>query len=74
MAYIERRKYKTKTSYLVMVRRKGFKTMVKTFDTRTDAKKWARAVERKLDTGDTLLWFLFCRLLDQYIIKCSGHY
>ena len=51
MAYIERRKYKTKTSYLVMVRRKGFKTMVKTFDTRTDAKKWARAVERKLDTG-----------------------
>lgn len=32
-----------------MVRRKGFKTMVKTFDTRTDAKKWARAVERKLD-------------------------
>ena len=36
-----------------MVRRKGFKTMVKTFDTRTDAKKWARAVERKLDTGDS---------------------
>ena len=55
MAYIERRKYKTKTSYLVMVRRKGFKTMVKTFDTRTDAKKWARAVERKLDMGDSAL-------------------
>ena len=36
-----------------MVRCKSFKTMVKTFDTRTDTKKWARAVERKLD----IVWY-----------------
>jgi integrase len=69
MAYIERRKYKTKTSYLVMVRRKGFKTMVKTFDTRTDAKKWARAVERKLDTGDSADYSEASKLLLGDILK-----
>ncbi len=69
MAYIERRKYKTRTSYLVMVRRKGFKTMVKTFDTRTDAKKWARAVERKLDTGDSADYSEASKLLLGDILK-----
>jgi integrase len=52
VAYIKRRKYKSKVGYQAIVRRKGFKTSVKSFETKTDAKKWARAMERKLDTGD----------------------
>lgn len=36
-----------------MVRCIGFNTMLKTFDIRTDAKKWERAVERKLDKCDS---------------------
>ena len=52
MAYIVKRKGKKKTSYRVLVQRKGFKHLIKSFSTLTDAKKWARAVERKLDTGD----------------------
>ena len=52
MAYIRRQKYETKVSYQVQVRRKGFRTIVKSFDTRTQAQKWARGIERKLDMGD----------------------
>ena len=52
MAYVKRRKYKSKVSYQAIVRRKGFKTSVKSFETKTDAKKWARAIERKFDTGN----------------------
>ena len=52
MAYIKRRKYKSKVGYQAIVRRKGFKTSVKSIETKMDAKKWARAIERKLDTGD----------------------
>jgi len=52
MAYIKRRKYKSKIGYQVIVRQKRFKTSVKSFETKTDAKKWVRAIERKLDTGD----------------------
>ena len=36
-----------------MLRYLGFNTMLKTFYTRTDAKKWARTVERKLDKCDS---------------------
>ena len=36
-----------------MVRCIGFNTMLKTFDIRTDTKKWERAVERKLDKCDS---------------------
>ena len=52
MAYILKRKGKKKVSYRVLVQRRGFKHLMKSFSTRTDAKKWARAIERKLDTGD----------------------
>ncbi len=52
MAYILRRKGKTKVSYRVQVRRRGFTTTFKSFPTRTEAKKWARAMENKLDRGD----------------------
>ena len=52
MAYIRRHKYKTKVSFQVQIRRKGFRTIVKSFDTRTQAQKWARGIERKLDMGD----------------------
>ena len=36
-----------------MVRCISFNTMLKTFDIRTGAKKWERAVERKLDKCDS---------------------
>ena len=52
MAYILRRKGKKKVSYRAQVRRQGFKTIHKTFESKTDAKKWARAMERKYDLGD----------------------
>ena len=52
MAYILRRKGKTKVSYRVQVRRRGFTTTFKYFPIRTEAKKWARAMENKLDRGD----------------------
>ena len=52
MATIRKRKFKYKTSFTAQVRRKGFKTIVKSFDTKTQAQKWARAIERKLDMGD----------------------
>ncbi len=51
MAHIRRRKYKDKSSYQVIVRRIGFKTITKSFATRSDAKKWATHMERNLDTG-----------------------
>ena len=52
MAYIRRRKFRFKASYIAQVKRKGFKTIVKSFDTKTQAQKWARGIERKLDMGD----------------------
>ena len=52
MAYIQRRKRHKGWTYTVHVKRKGFKTMVRTFDIRSQAQKWARGVERKLDIGD----------------------
>ena len=52
MATISRRKWSKKISYVAQVRRKGFKTLVKSFRTRTEAKKWGRAIERELDLGN----------------------
>ena len=52
MASIIRRKFKTKITYLVSVKRKGIKRIHKTFNTRTEAKRWARSMEVKLDRGD----------------------
>ena len=54
MAYIRRAKYKSKVSFQVQIRRKRIKTLVKTFATRTDAKKWARTIERELDQGNCI--------------------
>ena len=54
MAYIRKRKHKTFSSYCVQIKRKGFKTIVKSFDTRTEAKKWARTIERELDQGNCI--------------------
>ena len=48
MAYIRRRKFRFKASYIAQVKRKGFKTIVKSFDTKTQAQKWARGIERKI--------------------------
>ena len=52
MATIQKRKYLNKTSYQVRIRRLGIKTITKSFLTRTEAKRWARSMEAKLDRGD----------------------
>ena len=49
MAYILKRKRKNKTTFRVQVTGKGFKSVFKSFPTRTEAKKWVRAMENKLD-------------------------
>ena len=52
MATFFKRKHKKGWNYFVQVRRKGIKTFCKTFATRTEAKRWARQMETKLDRGD----------------------
>ena len=52
MASILRRKQKSKITFRVCVKRKGIKRIYKTFNTRTEAKRWARSMEVKLDRGD----------------------
>ncbi len=51
MATIQKRKWKTKTTFRALVRRKGFKDLHKSFNTRADAQVWARDIERNLDRG-----------------------
>ena len=58
MAYILKRKWKNKTTFRVQVTRKGFKSAFKSFPTRTEAKKWGRTMENKLDWGARLLKLL----------------
>ena len=53
MASIIKRKFKTKTTYLCFVRRKGFKTLIKSFNTRGEATQWGRHMENNLDKGLT---------------------
>lgn len=48
MAYVKKRKLATKTSWQVIIRKKGFKTLVKSFSSRSDAYKWSRHIERNL--------------------------
>jgi integrase len=38
-------------SYQVIIRRRGFPVQCKTFETKADAQKWARMVERDMDRG-----------------------
>jgi len=45
MAHITRRKFKKGYSYLAQVKRVGFKTVSKSFDTKDQAKKWARSID-----------------------------
>ena len=52
MATIQKRKYLNKTSYQVRIRRLGIKTITKSLLTRTEAKRWSRSMETKLDRGD----------------------
>ena len=51
MSSIYKRKHKHGTTYRCQVRRKGFKTIMKTFHTKSEAKKWGRAVECDWDQG-----------------------
>ena len=53
MALVRKRKLATKTSWQVIIRKKGFKTLVKSFSSRSDAYKWSRHMERNLDVGIT---------------------
>ena len=52
MASISRRKFKSKISFRVCIKRQGAKRIYKSFNTRTEAKRWARNMEVKLDKGD----------------------
>ena len=52
MANILKRKFKSKVSYQVRIRRSGMKPIQKSFQERTEAKRWARSMEAKLDRGD----------------------
>lgn len=38
-------------SYQAVIRRRGFPSQTKTFETKTEAQKWARMVERDMDRG-----------------------
>ena len=51
MASILKRKRNKKTTYLVFIRRKGIKPILKSFINKLDAQKWARGIERELDQG-----------------------
>ena len=51
MASISRRKFKSKISFRVCIKRQGTKRIYISFNTRTEAKRWARAMEVKLDKG-----------------------
>ena len=57
MAYIRKQKYKNKSSYQVIIKRVGFKTLVKSFSLRGDSYKWSRHMERNLSD------FVFFRIL-----------
>ena len=52
MANILKLKFKSKVSYQVRIRRSGMKPIQKSFQERTEAKRWARSMEAKLDRGD----------------------
>ena len=52
MASIYRKKFKTQITYQVKIRRAGIRSINKSFLTRTEAKKWARKMEVKLDKED----------------------
>ena len=51
MATIYRRKLKTQITYQVLIRRQGYKRIVKSFRSKIEAKKWARKMEHELDVG-----------------------
>ncbi len=51
MATIQKRKWSKSVSWVAQVRRKGFKSLVKTFKSRSSAVKWARHMEKNLDSG-----------------------
>jgi hypothetical protein len=42
------------------VTRKGQPDLVKTFNTKEDAQKWARAIEREIDTGSFMPGWAQC--------------
>jgi integrase len=51
MAYIETLKNKKGTTYRALIRIKGYKSISKTFDKKTEAKEWAVEVERQMKKG-----------------------
>jgi integrase len=72
MAQIVRRKFKKGFTYLARVKRVGFRTVSKSFNTKEQAKKWSRTIERKLDQGEIFDYTQASRLtlsdlIDRYI-------
>jgi len=57
MSSIQRRKFKTVTTYQVQVRQLGFKSLSKSFATLTEAKKWCRTMEI-IESGLTADFFI----------------
>lgn len=60
------------------IRRKGYPSQSKTFDTRSDAEKWARAVEREMDRGRFVSSVeaestSFTEALDRYEREIASH-
>ena len=77
MATIQKRKWKTKTTFRALVRRKGFKDLHKSFNTRADAQVWARDIERNLDRGistdySEALKYMLKDILKRYIKEEKG--
>jgi integrase len=65
------------------IRRKGYPEQTNTFDIREDAEKWARAVEREMDTGhflnrtlseQVLMGELFCRYREDILPTKHGRH
>ena len=68
MAYIENR---GNLQWRVQIRRRGYPTTCKTFETKADAEKWAREIESEMDRG----LFVSRKEAEQYTLKeCLDRY
>ena len=77
MAYIEKR---GNLQWRVQIRRKGYPTTCKTFESKLDAEKWARDIENEMDKGvfvsrteaeNTTLHEALERYKDEYVPRLS---
>jgi len=76
MATILRRKRAKGVVYKAIVRRVGCKDKSKTFDTRLDAIKWSRRLERQIDLGELRDYseaskLTLADIIKRYIAECK---